>query len=219
MERSEDQGRERILSRIRSALTKTAPKHAAMTMRPAQIFAPVTDPVARFQKECADNVTECVLAADSNEIAEHLRHVLEAVPPGEVYIQDAPVLRRVAKISMNGRPIRWSSEGPPHEASQATITLAESLVASTGSVLVASSGGGRGASIVGPVHIVIASQAQVELDLDSALARANQRGLASKNSFLCLITGSSRTADIEKILVLGAHGPRRLVVILTQHLD
>jgi len=36
------------------------------------------------------------------------------------------------------------------------------------------------------------------------------------NSFACMISGSSRTADIEKILVQGAHGPIRLAVILEQ---
>jgi L-lactate utilization protein LutC len=34
------------------------------------------------------------------------------------------------------------------------------------------------------------------------------------NSFACMISGSSRTADIEKILVQGAHGPVRLAVVL-----
>lgn len=38
--------------------------------------------------------------------------------------------------------------------------------------------------------------------------------MAAQNSYVGLITGSIRTADIEKILVVGAHGPRRLVVIL-----
>lgn len=43
------------------------------------------------------------------------------------------------------------------------------------------------------------------------LAHARQ---LDRNPFACVISGSSRTADIEKILVQGAHGPRRLVVIL-----
>jgi hypothetical protein len=43
------------------------------------------------------------------------------------------------------------------------------------------------------------------------LAHARQ---LDRNSFACVISGSSRTADSEKILVQGAHGPRRLVVIL-----
>jgi L-lactate dehydrogenase complex protein LldG len=50
--------------------------------------------------------------------------------------------------------------------------------------------------------------------LEAALARVREKGLDANNSFVGLITGSSRTADIEKILVLGAHGPRRLVLVL-----
>jgi L-lactate dehydrogenase complex protein LldG len=67
---------------------------------------------------------------------------------------------------------------------------------------------------VAPVHIVIAKTNQILPDIGTALARAEERGTVAQNSFLCLITGSSRTADIEKILVMGAHGPRRLIVVL-----
>src|SRR5208337_3053447 len=59
------------------------------------------------------------------------------------------------------RAIRWSSEGAPSEASQATITLAEALIAQTGSILVTASCGGRGASVIAPCHIVYANTAQL----------------------------------------------------------
>lgn len=218
MEQTKNSGRERILSRMRSALASPAQKHASAAPSVA-IFASVSDPLARFQKECAENITECVVAPDAQGTADALRSVLESVPAGEIYIQDTPPLRSIAQASIKGRSIRWSSDGPPKESSQATITEAEYLIALTGSVLVVSASGGRGASVVAPVHIVIASESQLEPDLESAFARANQRGLTAQNSCLCLITGSSRTADIEKILVLGAHGPRRFVVVVAQHLD
>jgi L-lactate utilization protein LutC len=218
VERTETSGRERILARIGSALATGAHKHANVTPG-AAVFAPVSNPLARFQKECAENITECVLTSDIDRSADALRTVLESIPPGKIYVPDTPLLRRIVPTAASGRAIRWSTEGPPGESSQATITGAEYLIASTGSVLVASSNGGRGASVIAPVHIVIADESQLEPDLESAFARANELGLPAHNSCLCLITGSSRTADIEKILVLGAHGPRRLVVILAQHLD
>jgi L-lactate utilization protein LutC len=100
------------------------------------------------------------------------------------------------------------------EASQATVTLAEALIAQTGSILVTASCGGRGASVIAPCHIVYATTGQLVPDLTTALSRASQERILDRNSFACVISGSSRTADIEKILVQGAHGPRRLVVIL-----
>jgi len=43
------------------------------------------------------------------------------------------------------------------------------------------------------------------------------RGTTKRNSMVSLITGPSRTGDIEKILVMGAHGPQRLFVVLAMH--
>lgn len=213
MEQAENPGRERILERVRNALRETAPKHAPPASS-GPIFAPVANPFDRFQKECAQNLTECVVTSDIGASAAAVAEVLASIPAGEIFVQDAPELRRMVPLWQGGRSIRWSSEGGPIEASQATITLAEALVAQTGSVFVSSGCGGRGASVAAPVHIVVAAADQLVPDLDAAFARLGERGAQEKNSMLCLITGSSRTADIEKILVMGAHGPRRLVVVL-----
>lgn len=218
MESGENPGRERVLGRIRSALKAPAAHHDSVAGdRP--IFRVVTDPLERFQSECANNATECILVADADSAREALRSVLASVPSGEVYVEDASLPHRLLKELDGGHSVRWSSEGPPSESSQATVTTAECLVASHGSVLMTSSNGGRGASVVAPVHIVVATEAQLAPDLSAALARVKQSGVAERNSSLFLITGSSRTADIEKILVLGAHGPRRLVVILIRNPD
>jgi L-lactate dehydrogenase complex protein LldG len=100
------------------------------------------------------------------------------------------------------------------ESSQATITLADALIAQTGSVFVSASCGGRGASVVAPTHIVYATTNQLVPDVVTALRKATEEERLNNNSYACIISGSSRTADIEKILVQGAHGPMRLVVIL-----
>jgi len=129
-------------------------------------------------------------------------------------VQDDSTLRRLMTADGSQRQIRWSSEGGPREQSQATVTLADALIAQTGSIFVSASGGGRGASVVAPTHIVYAFAKQLVPDLVTALRNATADGRLEKNSYACVISGSSRTADIEKILVQGAHGPMRLVVIL-----
>jgi L-lactate dehydrogenase complex protein LldG len=166
-----------------------------------------------FRQEAVANYMEPVFTADSAATVEALRQVLASLPPGEIFLQDTSELRQLAANAAADRPLRWSTEGPPAESSQATISHCEALVAMTGSILVSSGGcGGRGASVVAPCHIVIARREQLLPDLESVMARA--REIAFDNSFVGLISGSSRTADIEKLLIIGAHGPRRLVVIV-----
>jgi len=211
MAAADNPSRERILARIRAALQTTGAHHEGAV---GQMFAPVTNPLDRFQKECAANITECTVTVDTAASAAAIKAILATLPPGEIFVQDAPGLRALVSGFKDGRPLRWSSEGPPNEASQATITLCEALVAQTGSVLVSAANGGRQATVIAPAHIAFAKLDQLVPDLEAVFARVYERGIASKNSYVCLITGSSRTADIEKILIMGAHGPRRLIVVL-----
>ncbi len=96
---------------------------------------------------------------------------------------------------------------------EAGITVADWLIARTGSIVVRATGaGGRRMSVLPPLHIVVATEAQVVGSLEEALAQLREEG--EPWSMASVITGPSRTADIEKILVLGAHGPKRLAVIL-----
>jgi L-lactate dehydrogenase complex protein LldG len=96
------------------------------------------------------------------------------------------------------------------------ITACEALVAQTGSILVTSrSSGGRALTCLPPHHVVLARADQLIPDLPAAFALLRQRYENDWPSFLGLISGPSRTGDIERILVLGAHGPKRLTVIVT----
>jgi L-lactate dehydrogenase complex protein LldG len=210
---TENPSRERILERIRAGLRTAAMKPAAIRSDRV-IFEPIANPLERFQQECVANLMECALTADSAASARQLAKVLQSLPEGEIFVQDDPSLRRLMEEAPPGRTIRWSSQGAPGETSQATVTLAEALIAQTGSILVTASCGGRGASVIAPCHIVYATPAQLIPDLTTALKSFSQQRTLDRNSFACVISGSSRTADIEKILVQGAHGPRRLVVIL-----
>jgi L-lactate dehydrogenase complex protein LldG len=97
------------------------------------------------------------------------------------------------------------------------ITSCEALIARNGSILVSNgSNAGRRLSIYPHVHIVIAYTSQLTLDLKDAFMFLKQKYPDELPSMISNITGPSRTADIEKTLVLGAHGPKELYVFLLE---
>jgi len=101
------------------------------------------------------------------------------------------------------------------EHCDAGITACECLVAQTGSILVSSrSCGGRSLSILPHAHVVVATLDQLVPTLADAFDLVRERNPGGLPSMLSFITGPSRTGDIERILVLGAHGPKELIVIL-----
>lgn len=101
------------------------------------------------------------------------------------------------------------------EQCDAGVSGCEVLVAQTGSILVSvKSSGGRALSVLPPHHVVIARTNQMVPDLTAAFGHLGKRYGREFPSFLSFITGPSRTGDIERILVLGAHGPKRLTVLL-----
>lgn len=119
-------------------------------------------------------------------------------------LQDLP---RVERVRPEGSSVEWAK-------CALGITLCESLVAESGTICVSSGLTGRAGSILPPIHLVVATLDQLVPDLDRSIARWKERYGASLPSTASWITGPSRTGDIEKILVLGAHGPRRLVLLL-----
>lgn len=104
----------------------------------------------------------------------------------------------------------------PHELAACEVGISEcdALVAQTGTVLLCTkSGGGRALSVLPPHHVVLARRDQLLPDLPTAFAVLHERYGDTWPSLVTFITGPSRTGDIERILVLGAHGPKRLTVI------
>ncbi|MCO4293019.1 LUD domain-containing protein [Solitalea sp. MAHUQ-68] len=100
------------------------------------------------------------------------------------------------------------------------ITTCEALIARNGSVLVSSAQqSGRRLSVYPHTHIVLAYTSQLVMDLKDAFAVLKEKYEERLPSNITVITGPSRTADIEKTLVLGAHGPKELYVFLIDDLD
>jgi L-lactate dehydrogenase complex protein LldG len=99
------------------------------------------------------------------------------------------------------------------------ITTCEKLIARSGSIMVSSAEGhGRKAFSAHDVHIVKAYASQVVTSLKEAFVAMRAKYKEGLPSQITVITGPSRTADIEKTLVMGAHGPKELFVFLIDDL-
>lgn len=106
------------------------------------------------------------------------------------------------------------------EEANVGITTCDALVARTGSIMITNaSEAGRRLSIYPHIHIVIAFTSQLVKDIGDALTVVQERYQTKMPSMISTTTGPSRTADIEKTLVLGAHGPREIFVMLIDDLQ
>lgn len=117
------------------------------------------------------------------------------------------------KLKKSGARFSGCTEIP--DDIEISITGCEFLVAQTGSVLVSSTQkGGRKLFIYPSQHFVVASKKQIVNSIGEAYSTISEKYGNDLPSQLLLITGPSRTADIEKTLTLGAHGPKGLHVFL-----
>lgn len=187
-----DVARDTILQRVRAALSVEA--HRPLPPTTAPIFPPIVDAEARFRME---------FVALRGEIIENDRAL-------------RTFLNGFTKIATDGGELTTKSVGEPNAGARECdlgVTECDCLVAQTGSIIVSTlSAGGRALSVLPPTHLVIARRAQIVPDLASGIALLRKRYDKHWPSALSVITGPSRTADIEKILVMGAHGPKRLAL-------
>lgn len=130
---------------------------------------------------------------------------------------EAEVAAALTQIT-KGRRIVTSDAPPPAKelfGYDVGITTAQAAIAETGTLVLDSAfEKHRLVSLVPPVHVAIIDASQIYLTLAEALA-ALQRG-PELSPAITLITGPSRTADIELTLALGVHGPQELHVIVRE---
>ena len=99
----------------------------------------------------------------------------------------------------------------------AAITGCEALVARTGSmVMSAAQQSGRTTSVYAPVHICFATVNQLVYDVKDAIQLVKEKYKSNLPSLITFATGPSRTADIEKTLVVGVHGPKQVYCFLLE---
>jgi L-lactate dehydrogenase complex protein LldG len=187
--------RQNILNRVRTALRASAPRPMLPTASP--VWPPVgNDLMTRFRDEFAALRGEWIDTPAA----------LDGFLNGQS-VCGLDTLRQYAGDAGLG-----VTEAPLLQA-DIGVTGCECLVAQTGSVVISTlASGGRALSVFPPVHLVVARRSQLVADLPAAMALLRDRYPGRWPSQLSVVTGPSRTSDIEKVLVLGAHGPKRLAV-------
>jgi len=97
------------------------------------------------------------------------------------------------------------------------ITSCDLAIAETGSLLMcAAPGSERVASLLPPVHVAVVERAQIVPDLHDAFAKLQSLGEGGLPSSVVLITGPSKTGDMELELTTGVHGPGRWCVVVVR---
>jgi L-lactate dehydrogenase complex protein LldG len=127
----------------------------------------------------------------------------------EIYCTDENI-----KFAFNSFGFKPFSEKPLNDA-DVSITICEALVARTGSIVLSSAvSSGRTTSVYAPIHICIAKASQLVYDVKDAIALLQDKYREQMPSMISFATGPSRTADIEKTLVVGVHGPKEVYCFL-----
>jgi L-lactate dehydrogenase complex protein LldG len=219
--------REEIIGRIREALRLEAHRpgrshglgYDRRTDTTAREWLPIVPgdhegQVELFARNCDELKTRFLRVATLGDVVEKLSEWKNAEGWKLVASHRAPNLDAI--LPSIGLPILFTEDRPTTneiERADVGITLCDALIAQTGSILLtARSAGGRALSVLPPHHIVIAQESQLLPDLPAAFELLQRTYNGDYPSLITFITGPSRTGDIERILVLGAHGPRFLTI-------
>jgi L-lactate dehydrogenase complex protein LldG len=220
--------RDSILARVREALRGGSSSHVAESetqlaegsSEVRQFLPKVPDDfagqVALFAERSESLKTEFLSCADEAAAAAQLNLLSNREGWESVAVPaDSEIRALLTDVSITKLEVSRSTMKTDLEKVSAGITGCDALIAQTGSVLLtAKSGGGRALSVLPGHHVVIATASQLVPDLPAAFELLERRYAPNFPSFMTFITGPSRTGDIERVLVLGAHGPRTLTVIM-----
>ncbi len=202
--------KENILKKIRQALTHPVPVPFSQSEGSTSLLQPS---VQELEVEFAENFTSLLgkfsFCTDEQELADQLNELTKIKKLDNIYCQEEPL-----KKLLTGKG--YTQFNSTNVATcDAAITTCELLVARTGSLLMsAAQASGRTISVYAPIHICIAYTNQLVYDIKEGLQILKDKYAGNIPSLITLASGPSRTADIEKSLVVGVHGPKEVYVFL-----
>lgn len=202
--------KEKLLKKIRKALLEKR-DNPYPNVEDLPHYPPSVElPEVIFAQEFTAVSGQFVFCEDDLQFIENLLNLADQHKWHKIYCWE-PVLQEL----LTRYDFPYFETDKDFEQAEVGITLCEALIARNGSIMLSNSGmAGRRLSIYPPVHIVIAYSSQLVLDLKDGFKLLKDKYANQLPSMLTTVTGPSRTADIEKTLVLGAHGPKELFVFL-----
>jgi L-lactate dehydrogenase complex protein LldG len=226
--------RDRMLAGIRASLGQSRATLADLAARtphapPAFVHPPQDDLTAQFAAELTKLEGYPHRCTNDSQALDAIRTILQSHQATSVAAWDraqiglpglGSLLAELGAHVLDGAIV--GSERTARlralEPAPVCISGADAGIAESGTLVLRSgSGRGRLASLIAPVHIAVLRHAQIVRGLGAALALLQQqhgRDLFVGSSNLTLISGPSRTGDIELTLTLGVHGPREIHVVL-----
>ena len=203
--------KENILKKIRQALAQPVPVPFPLSEGNDSVYKVSKQ---ELEIEFAENFTSLLgkfsFCINEQELVSQLQLLFSTRKWKSVYCSEPELKNSLAALSV---PLQENDLNH----CDVSITACEALVARTGSLLLSSTQqNGRTASIYAPVHICIAYTSQLVFDIKDALQLVKDKYPEQLPSLISLATGPSRTADIEKTLVVGVHGPKEVFCFLVE---
>ncbi|MES2388684.1 MAG: lactate utilization protein [Bacteroidota bacterium] len=199
-----------ILRNLRSALSKQSVPVPMPDMDSSLYVPGDEEPIIEFVKQFTSRGGIYFYCADEAELVAELNLLMKDRGYPMTFVWETALLEHLKGISF---PVNTTDTD--FMKAEIGITLCECLVSRTGSMLMSSrQQAGRRLGIYPHVHIVVAGSSQLVPDIKDALQFIRKKYGDNLPSMISLVGGASRTSDIEKTLVMGAHGPAELILFL-----
>jgi L-lactate dehydrogenase complex protein LldG len=203
-------GKEAILKNIRKALIhSTDIPYPALEKADFSFDSNKEDLAVLFAEKFSSLLGRFSFCTSEADLVQQIAGLADEHKWEEIYCIDENI-----KFAFNSFGFKPFSEKPLKDA-DVSITICEALVARTGSIVLSSAvSSGRTTSVYAPIHICIAKASQLVYDVKDAIALLQDKYREQMPSMISFATGPSRTADIEKTLVVGVHGPKEVYCFL-----
>lgn len=202
--------RENILKKIKQALAKPVPLPFDKTPENQAFFINKGELELQFAENFAALQGRFSFCADEAELVQQLQTLFGTRQWTKLFVNEQSIRELFTRQHLE------LPSGISLADCDASITSCECLIARTGSMLLSSAQTGRTSSVYAPVHICIAYTSQLVFDLKDGFELIKKKYPSGIPSLITFASGPSRTADIEKTLVTGVHGPKEVFCFLVE---